>query len=972
MRIHDDPRRYIIKAQDLAPDHSRLYWQQYIYAVVTGVFLITGPILLTFGVIKFISDSRPYVAAAEIVIYLVVMTLAVSKPIPLRFRKPLLIYALVGMSVLLTITAGPYRSGIAFVLLACALAGLLMSLHEILRLLVINLLISLVISWAVLSGRLEGYPVHQVYESWGIIVASTSVIGGVITLIVYTTMKGLHEQSSIIHAQIQDISSIFDSIMDAVFVIDSTGTIEQHNKQASLMCSLCHKQDTQDPQASVQSPQSDPRSRPATQDPQASVQPPSLGHQNHQMDSKSAQVDPQSHLEGQSWRRLVGSPIGELFDLYDPETGKLYRGAYGVGVAGLVLDAMHSSKDLITFQGVIPRSGSSIQEMATQSPMMPAEVYWLNKCFVSCTVKRVVNNLDTPVIQGIPWRDRVVMICRDVTEQVQDQATKLHRERMQSMGNLAGGIAHDFNNSLMGIIGYSELLEQELDDLCQVVHSNEKVKGDGADVTSEPETESEVSVVVDGVVGARDRAAAHVANRSDVEDVIEQVKRLKVLQGYVQEIKTASTGAAGLVKQVQMRSRMDESSIELIDVHVSIRDTVRLLARTVDRSIVIVHELKASEHWTKGNPNMIGSALLNLGINARDAMPTGGHLSITTKVVDITEQMQFDGFLVNQPLRPGPHVCVIFKDTGVGIDADLMPKVFDPFFTTKTRGKGTGFGLPSVLSAIERSKGFLVVRSWVGIGTEFSLYFPLVPDSDKPLSEHTSGHTSGHKGRDLSQDLSEPASTEHRSHDHGDEEEFLSDKVIKNINTLPGVRVTRRPDDDLEAAASPADGASPADLRGAESTANAGGEGGSSDEKSMKDRRGGGVGVGQKKFRGVCLVADDERQVRESISRTLRSWGVKVFSAEDGYVALSQFSGHRNEIELVLLDVNMPNMDGERTLRKFKAIDGGVRVIVITGFAEEEKLKRMMHDQAVIGVLRKPFTQAQLYDAVSLVLARST
>ena len=854
MPIHNDPRRYIFRTQDLAPDHSRLYWQQYIFSVVTGVFLVTGPILLVFGVYKFMQENRPIVALLEITIFLLVMFFALAKQIPLRFRKPMLIYALVGMSVLLTITAGPYRSGIAFVLLACALAGLLMSMREILVLLACNVTISLVMTWAVMSSRMTRFPIDQVRDSWLIIMASTCVVGSVITLIVFTTMTGLHQQSAIIQAQVLDIRSVFDSIMDAVLVIDANGVIDQHNSQAEAWYD-------------------------------ASLQGRSRRSGSAQYKGAAGMIGDVSR-EGERPHELIGMNISELFELYDPVSGALYQSPEGQGLFGLVSATLTGPNDSLTYQGVILPVGKT-EETAGQLDVMPGSRR-IGKRHVICTVRRVVSHAEAVLAGGT---SRAVLICRDVTEQVQDQASRLHREKMEAVGNLAGGIAHDFNNTLMGIIGFSELLEQDLEDLHAPFDGPEAQYGGAIDSDT-----------------LRDR--------------------VKTLQGYVHEIQEASKGAAKLVKQVQAQSRLAESAIELIDVHVCIRDAVRLMARTIDRSITIVHDLKAPDHRVRGGAAQLMNAVLNLGINARDAMPAGGRISISTKVVDVADTTQFEGFMVYPPPLFGPHICVMVKDTGVGISDELMARVFEPFFTTKTRGKGTGFGLSSVLNALELSDGFIVVRSWIGIGTEFALYIPLILDGTELLSLQADNETSD--------DLSSRDRVTPDPH-----EALLSQEVHRRINILPGVRVFDRGDANRSV---------------------------ESDEVMLRERRKVRQGIGRKQLQGVCLIADDEKQVRETVSRTLQSWGVKVFTAEDGYVALSQYSGHRNEIDLVLLDVNMPNMDGERTLEKIKAINQYVRIIVITGFAEEEKLERMRRDAAVIGILRKPFTRAQLYDAVGLVL----
>jgi PAS domain S-box-containing protein len=224
-------------------------------------------------------------------------------------------------------------------------------------------------------------------------------------------------------------------------------------------------------------------------------------------------------------------------------------------------------------------------------------------------------------------------------------------EKMDAIGHLAGGVAHDFNNQLTGIMGYAELLASAIED---------------------PELAS---------------YAAHIAR--------------------------ASRRSADLTRQLLAFARRGNYQEVAVDVHALLGEVVALLERSLDKRITIHQELAAGSHVVMGDPSQLQNALLNLGINARDAMPDGGALTIRTSVASAgastTER----------------HLRVVVSDTGTGMSEETLKRIFEPFFTTKAPGKGTGMGLASVYGAVQIHKGTISVESALGRGTTFQIDLPL-------------------------------------------------------------------------------------------------------------------------------------------------------------------------------------------------------------------------------------------------------
>ncbi|MBN2164238.1 MAG: response regulator [Pontiellaceae bacterium] len=252
----------------------------------------------------------------------------------------------------------------------------------------------------------------------------------------------------------------------------------------------------------------------------------------------------------------------------------------------------------------------------------------------------------------------MILIMRDITEQFQ-VLTQLHQsQKMDSVGQLAGGIAHDFNNMLLAILGAAELLDE-------VVAEDEDAKG------------------------------------------------------LLQIIEEASMRASDLTKKLLAFSRKGMQTSTPVDMHQVIGETISLLKCSIDKRVRIETRLDAEQSMIVGDPSQLQNALLNLGINARDAMPDGGTLTIATSNIDLD-----DVFCQASPfdLLPGAHLEVTISDTGHGMAPETLGRIFEPFFTTKDVGKGTGLGLAAVYGAIKAHQGAIHAYSELGEGTVFRIY----------------------------------------------------------------------------------------------------------------------------------------------------------------------------------------------------------------------------------------------------------
>jgi len=276
------------------------------------------------------------------------------------------------------------------------------------------------------------------------------------------------------------------------------------------------------------------------------------------------------------------------------------------------------------------------------------------------------------VIHAMDWQERTFaedeihlleIFARYIAHEIERstiEAQLRHTQKMEAIGRLAGGVAHDFNNLLTPITGYSQLLLSRLED--------------------------------------------HNPLRKDIE-----------------EIKKAAERAASLTRQLLAFSRKQVLQPEVLDLNAVVADMEKLLRRLIGEDIELVTALEPGLESVKADPGQIEQVIMNLAVNARDAMPEGGRLIIKTENVTLDEEH----CKVIPEARPGKFVCLSVTDTGVGMDKETLQHIFEPFFTTKEGGKGTGLGLSVVYGIVKQHEGWIDVSSVPGRGATFKVYLPV-------------------------------------------------------------------------------------------------------------------------------------------------------------------------------------------------------------------------------------------------------
>jgi two-component system cell cycle sensor histidine kinase/response regulator CckA len=258
----------------------------------------------------------------------------------------------------------------------------------------------------------------------------------------------------------------------------------------------------------------------------------------------------------------------------------------------------------------------------------------------------------------------ILSIVKDVTKHQFLEKQLRQSQKMEAIGQLSGGIAHDFNNLLGVIIGYSEILEQDLD-------SNSK------------------------------------------------------MCRHAKEIKKAGQRAASLTRQLLAFSRQQVLEAKVLSLNTVVTDTEKMLRRLIGEDIEMSTALDPDLGQVKADQGQIEMVIMNLAVNARDAMPNGGRLSIETRNIELDEEYA----LRHPPTGSGNYVMLIMTDTGIGMDAQTQAHIFEPFFTTKEVGKGTGLGLATVYGVVKQSGGYIWVYSEPGLGSTFKIYLPRVDEA---------------------------------------------------------------------------------------------------------------------------------------------------------------------------------------------------------------------------------------------------
>ena len=252
-----------------------------------------------------------------------------------------------------------------------------------------------------------------------------------------------------------------------------------------------------------------------------------------------------------------------------------------------------------------------------------------------------------------------IVTLRDITQQKSMRAQLLQSQKMEAIGTLASGIAHDFNNLLQIILGY-----------CQVTLQAQSLSG------------------------------THVNNINKIYD--------------------AGRRGADLVKNLLAFSRKVETTHKPLNINDEIAQIRRLLLSTVPKTIEITSRLNDDLDVVQADSSQLGQVLMNLAVNARDAMPSGGILTFESDNVILQEQ-HFEG---NLEIQPGKYVLITVSDTGHGMSAKTLDHIFEPFYTTKNLGEGTGLGLANVYGIVRQHGGYVHCSSGLGVGTTFNIYLP--------------------------------------------------------------------------------------------------------------------------------------------------------------------------------------------------------------------------------------------------------
>ncbi len=400
-----------------------------------------------------------------------------------------------------------------------------------------------------------------------------------------------------------------------------------------------------------------------------------------------------------------------------------------------------------------------------------------------------------------------ILYALDTTDFRKVEEQLAQSQKMNAVGQLAGGVAHDFNNVLQAIIGYSDLL-----------------------------------------------LANHRPTDPSFQDIM--------------QIKQNANRAASLVRQLLAFSRRQTLRPEVLNLNDRLYDLSMLLKRLLGERVELDLSHGRDLWFVKADVNQFEQVVVNLAVNARDAMPDGGKLAIRTANVSAQEAARLNV----SGMPPADYVVVEVSDTGIGMTPEVVDKIFEPFFTTKEVGKGTGLGLSTVFGIVKQSGGYIDVDSKPGQGTTFRIYLPR----------------------------------------HVAEAQEVPEEVRADAPKKPA-----------------------ADMTG----------------------------------QGTILLVEDEDPVRAVNARALSARGYTVLEAASGIEALEIIQERGSPVDLVVSDVVMPEMDGPTLLGELRKLYPDLKVIFVSGYAEEAFRKNLPEGED-FNFLPKPFSLRQLVETVKQVIGQ--
>ncbi|UCD34704.1 MAG: PAS domain S-box protein [Nitrospiraceae bacterium] len=373
---------------------------------------------------------------------------------------------------------------------------------------------------------------------------------------------------------------------------------------------------------------------------------------------------------------------------------------------------------------------------------------------------------EVPVFDRAGRVTAVEGIAHDITERRKLEEQLLQSQKLEAVGRLAGGIAHDFNNMLTAIISYGHLLKMKM------------------------KTDDLVSHNIDQIISVSERGAA-------------------------------------LIRNLLVFSRKQAADLKPMNVNSLVEGVEKMITRLIGEEIEFKVELSPDEIVVNADRGQVEQAIINLVLNARDAMPKGGMLTIGTA----KEMIDAEHAASRGCSRPGAYARIDVADTGTGMDRATREKIFEPFFTTKVVGAGSGLGLSIVYGIVSQHGGSVTVSSKQGAGSVFSIYLPLI----KAKASETAA------------------------------------------------------------------------------------------SRPMTELRG----------EGTILIAEDEKEVRESLCTILEEFGFSVIAACDGEEALQKFAEYRGQIRLLILDVIMPKKNGSEVYDEIRNTAPGIKALFMSGYTAQ-------------------------------------